>query len=207
MRYLIVLSVLILAAGTARAQVAAEVRPCLECHSLDGLRKHPEAPILHGQDRRYLMQQLTSFQRDVCVSCQGFVRLERKHPVMSDQAHALEKSALPVIAEYFANRECMSARAVDLAADLPKPPNDLIAECFFCHGYEGHNKLAFVPNLAGQRAAYLRNQLREFRDTKQADLYKLERGRSHPMMTRRGARLDDAEIDALATYFAGRTCR
>ena len=200
----------ILAAGTPGAWAESppyEVRPCLECHGPAGLAKHPGVPFLFGQDRNYLMQQIAAFQREVVPYASGFVRLERKHPVMSKQAPALPRGDVPLVVDYFSQLSCISARGFDNAPQAPEPPRDVIAHCYFCHGYGGHNHLAFVPNLAGQRAGYLREQLHLFRDTKRVDVYTLEQGRSHPMMTRQGSKLTDKQIDAIADYFAGLPCR
>lgn len=64
--------------------------------------------------------------------------------------------------------------------------------CFFCHGVHGQSQNAWYPSLSGQPATYLAAQLRAFA----ADQ------RRNAAMGPLSRELDDAKIDALATYFA-----
>lgn len=64
--------------------------------------------------------------------------------------------------------------------------------CFNCHGKEGNSKNSNFPILAGQKPAYLVNQLRAFRDG----------ARKNGMMQNMAANLTDQEINNLAAYFA-----
>lgn len=182
-------------------------RSCLECHSLPGLREHPQAPLLHGQDKRYLTHQITAFQRGLVPGQGGFARLDRKHPVMSGKAKQLDSKDMDAVAGWFSAHACLSARTIDAAPETPRPPDALVSRCLFCHGQGGRNQHAYVPNLAGQRRAYLENQLRSFRDTTWRDAVGPEASRHHSMMSRQGAYLTDADIGVLAGYFAGLPCR
>jgi cytochrome c553 len=70
---------------------------------------------------------------------------------------------------------------------------DLIAEaCAPCHGDDGIAKSIDVPNLAGQHSIYLYNQLRAFRSGK----------RPHKEMLYMSRQMTDAEMRAIANYFA-----
>lgn len=64
--------------------------------------------------------------------------------------------------------------------------------CFFCHGTRGQSRNAAYPSLSGQPAAYLAAQLRAFATDTRRNAYMGPLSRA----------LDDAQIDALATYFA-----
>jgi len=64
--------------------------------------------------------------------------------------------------------------------------------CFGCHGAEGNSKNANFPGLAGQKPAYIANQLRAFR----------KGTRKNGMMQNMAANLTDQEINDLAAYFA-----
>lgn len=89
--------------------------------------------------------------------------------------------------------------AVVLAALLPPASADdadlsaLVLECEPCHGLDGIAKDSEVPHLAGQNELYLLNQLRAFHDG----------SRRHKEMRVMTRRMSDAEIEALAAYFAG----
>jgi cytochrome c553 len=193
-------------AASAAADEALSVNECLGCHGLPGLHRSPALPLLFGQDRHYLEIQMTAFQRDFIGTQGGFLRLDRKHPVMSAEAPRIGKKEIPVIAAWLARQPCISAGDVDGAGEAEALPAHG-AVCLTCHGQGGRSVIAFVPRLAGQRAAYLRAQLIAFRDFTRAEKTDLGRQRTHNMMTRQGGYLDDAAIDGLAAYFAGQSCR
>ena len=77
------------------------------------------------------------------------------------------------------------------AAQEPAPPKKASA-CVPCHGVKGLSQAPDAPNLAGQPAIYLVAQLRAFRD----------RSRRHETMNVMAATLSDADIEALAAWFA-----
>lgn len=64
--------------------------------------------------------------------------------------------------------------------------------CAACHGRDGISMAPNAPNLAGQPADYLAEQLRAYRDGE----------RAHEQMTLIAQSLEDGEIDDLAAYFA-----
>ena len=66
--------------------------------------------------------------------------------------------------------------------------------CRLCHGVEGLSVAGDVPNLAGQRKAYLMAQLTAFRDGR----------RKNELMNAVAAQLAPDEIEALATYWSTR---
>ena len=68
--------------------------------------------------------------------------------------------------------------------------------CVACHGEDGVGRDPSWPNLAGQKAAYLANQLAAFRDGT----------RRNDMMTPLVTELSDADIDALAAWYAAQPC-
>ncbi len=70
---------------------------------------------------------------------------------------------------------------------------EIIGEsCVFCHGERGEASNPVYPRLAHQNRDYLVKQLRNFRDGK----------RKSDIMNEQAAGLTDAEIEALAEYFA-----
>ena len=196
---------LIVAGGSAFASVS--VKECEGCHGSPGLLRNPEVPFLYGQDRRYLIHQMTAFQKGFAGTDQGFQRLIRKHPVMSREAPKMELKEIPVIAEWFSRRLCRNAADIDPAPAKPVAQPARAAFCMTCHGRGGRSTASYVPKLAGQRAAYLRAQLYAFRDSKRPDQAEPGRVRSHRMMSRQGSYLTDADIDALAAFFSGQSCR
>jgi cytochrome c553 len=65
--------------------------------------------------------------------------------------------------------------------------------CAGCHGFDGHSSNDLWPNLAGQKATYLANQIKAFRYGKRND----------PTMAPMVASLTDQDADDLAAYYAG----
>lgn len=193
-------------AAPAEPPLAAAV-PCLPCHGREHLHEKPQVPSILGQDVRYLIHQITAFQRDFCPSCSGFTRLERKHPVMSAEAPKVVHEDIEAVADYFSRQACVNARDLDGGPSDPLPQPPLANRCFLCHGEAGRSRHAFIPTLAGQRRTYLSAQLKSFRDTRWIDLTRPGQSRVHSMMTRQGQRLNDAEIDGLAAYFSSQPCR
>jgi cytochrome c553 len=79
-----------------------------------------------------------------------------------------------------------------VAADLEAGKARAQSVCAACHGANGVSVSDSIPNLAGQRAAYLENQLRAWKDG----------SRKNPLMNAIGAQLAGDEIANLAAYFS-----
>lgn len=80
------------------------------------------------------------------------------------------------------------ARAADVAAGKAKAE----AVCAACHGANGVSVGAAIPNLAGQKVAYLSAQLKAFKAST----------RKNPMMNAIAAQLAAKDIDDVAAFFA-----
>ncbi len=78
------------------------------------------------------------------------------------------------------------------AADLEAGKAKVQAVCAACHGANGVSVSDAIPNLAGQRAAYLESQLRAWKDG----------SRKNPVMNAIGAQLSADEMGNVAAYFA-----
>ncbi len=73
----------------------------------------------------------------------------------------------------------------------------LSANCTACHGPGGESTNPVWPNLAGQHATYLINALQAFKSG----------ARPNEMMGGMAAGLNDADMENLAAYFSGRSCK
>ena len=69
--------------------------------------------------------------------------------------------------------------------------------CSSCHGLEGRSVNPTFPILAGQQHDYLVAQLKAFRDKTRADPH------AHTYMWGMAAKLSDATIEGVASYYAG----
>lgn len=64
--------------------------------------------------------------------------------------------------------------------------------CAACHGAKGISGNDIWPNLAGQKAGYLKKQMKAFRDGDRKD----------PMMSPMASGLSDEDIDNLAAFYS-----
>ncbi|NOY67828.1 MAG: cytochrome c4 [Gammaproteobacteria bacterium] len=71
------------------------------------------------------------------------------------------------------------------------------AACAACHGADGNSAAAINPNLAGQSAAYMVKQLKEFKSKK----------RDNPTMFGMASGLSDQDMEDLAAYFASQKAK
>ncbi|MBO1927724.1 cytochrome c [Thiomicrorhabdus sp. 6S2-11] len=71
------------------------------------------------------------------------------------------------------------------------------ATCVGCHGADGNSMVPNFPKIAGQHAAYLEKQLKDFRDgfRKDATMVPFAKG------------LTDEEIKELAAFYAAQTAK
>ncbi len=56
-----------------------------------------------------------------------------------------------------------AAAASAQAADLARAEEIVQGQCFICHGMEGESSSPVFPRLAGQHAAYIERQLRDYK--------------------------------------------
>ena len=81
------------------------------------------------------------------------------------------------------------------AADVEAGKSKVAAVCAACHGANGISVSDAIPNLAGQKSAYLEAQLRAWKDG----------SRKNPIMNAIGGQLTPDEIANVAAYFATQT--
>ena len=87
---------------------------------------------------------------------------------------------------------CTICLASQAQTPLPSPPANIEA-CRACHGAVGVSINPAIPNLAGQKPAYLEAQLKAFR----------AKDRNNDFMNVIAGQLSDAEIRAFAAYWSG----
>lgn len=83
----------------------------------------------------------------------------------------------------------LASVSAPLAAQSQEPPNPL---CIECHNSDGNSTNPEYPKLAGLGAAYITKQIKDFKKYK----------RVSEIMGPMSAKIDDAEIGALAAYFS-----
>ncbi len=103
--------------------------------------------------------------------------------ILTASVVALTLASLPVLAR---GTHTIPAHARDLA----------IGTCSACHGTDGNSKNPMFPRLAGQKAWYIRQQLKQFRSHTRGDAYAVS------YMWGMTAQLSNKTIAALADYFS-----
>jgi cytochrome c553 len=186
------------ATGSAVAQGNAEAGQaktavCAACHGPTGNDSLlPNVPKLGGQGERYLTKQMQDIKSGA-----------RNVPLMAGMLNALSDQDIADVAAYFASQPAPQG-AVDpakreLGEALFRAGNAAIgvAACTACHAPNGAgNHAAGYPALSGQDVAYTELQLKAFRAGERAN-------DEAEVMRTTAARLNDAEIAALASFVSG----
>ncbi len=175
------------AAGKAKAAV------CGACHGADGNSANGEWPKLAGQHAAYLEAQLHAFKSG-----------ERNNPIMMGQVASLSDADMKNLSAFYATQALKYGVAdpakVDQGASLFRggKAETGVPACSACHGPQGlGNAAAAYPAVGGQHAAYTAAQLKAYRAGTRAGTD------SAKMMSNVAAGLNDADIEALASYLAG----
>lgn len=151
---------------------------CLGCHGIPNYKNaYPNysVPKLTGQHPQYLGNALKAYRSG-----------ERGHATMNAQASALSDGDIADVAAYLAGQQLKAG-----AAPVGTPPK-AAAICTSCHGQDGVGITPDYPTLAGQHADYIARALQEYK----------KGGRKNPIMAGFAAQLSDADIQAVAEYYA-----
>lgn len=175
------------------ANGATLVTACAACHGQSGNEMLVAGTAkLGGQHENYLFKQLQDIQSGM-----------RQVPLMAGQLDNFDDQDLADIAAYFASLDKPLGATLETAVELGQTlyragnPDIGVAACAACHSPTGSgNSGAAYPMLSGQDPGYTETQLRAFRDgSRSNDL--------SSVMRTIVARLNDAEIQALASYVSG----
>lgn len=166
---------------------------CGACHGADGNSLVPAFPKLAGQNVNYLVKQM----KDIMSGA-------RSVPAMAGQLDGKSDQDLMDIAAYFAGQKGSVGETkkelVTLGEMLYRAGNkDIgVAACTACHSPTGSgNSAAGYPALSGQHADYVAMQLKAFRDGQRTN------DGDAKIMSGVTYRLNNAEIEALASYIQG----
>lgn len=168
-----------LAAGDAE-RGAKLAYTCLGCHAIPNYKNtYPtySVPKLRGQTPEYIV-----------LALQAYRNKERSHGTMHAQAISMSDQDMADIAAYFAGPVVKSDPAAQPVGTAP----DAAAVCVSCHGTDGVGITPEYPTLAGQHADYLRRALTDYK----------RGGRKNAVMAGFAGGLSDADIAALARYYA-----
>jgi len=166
---------------------------CAMCHGLDGRSGNQWIPRLDIQPQAYLERTLLAYADGA-----------RSSGIMHMAASRFPEADLVELAAWFAGRESVTdpaTRNLDAAvvaegANLASRGTRDVPACTSCHGPKAGPRAEDFPRLAGQSQLYLAQQLRLWRDGDRGGA-----GRAN-LMAKSAQDLSDADIAALAAYFA-----
>ncbi len=168
--------------------------PCQACHGLNGEGNEAGGyPRLAGMNAEYLAHQLKSFKNG-----------SRKNPVMAPQAASLTDAQVKAVANYYAQLPVPVVQAPTPPAELMTAGeslarngrwSDTIPACIQCHGPHGQGVDPYFPDIAGQHASYIAHQLKAWQSGQRSN-------DPNGLMAAVAKRLSDADIKAVAAYFA-----
>lgn len=150
----------------------AEVATCAACHGAKGTAIAPTFPNLAGQNYNYLLKTLEDFRT-------GKRKNATMTPMIATVPVAPGNANLKQLATYFSEQPLDEAKTPGAAAGpitraqavagytLYFQGNEKagVPSCVACHAMSGTGDASMaVPRLAGQNAAYLADQLKQFAD-------------------------------------------
>jgi cytochrome c553 len=192
------------------ARIAAQgvpgtaVAACASCHGANGEGTAAAGfPRLAGQSAAYLAKQIENFAQN-----------SRNNPVMSPIAKAMNAEQNMATSAYYASLAAGTPGKTGTAAApaaggaragttargrmLASVGDDAlqVQACANCHGPGGVGEGTAYPYLAGQHASYLTSALAEWKSGSRNN-------DPSGQMQRIASRLNDADVAALAVYYAG----
>ena len=190
-------AVLVLVAGLSHAQ-ADEARAkkiiggsCFLCHGAEGESASEVFPRLAGQNAEYIAKQFENFKSG-----------KRKSSAMAPMVAELSPDDMAALGRFYGSRPPHKEAPKDapLAAVgqyIYSQGNRFsgVPACASCHGPDGAGSNA-LPRLAGQHAAYLDNQLKQFN--------KRERNNDNAVMHTVVEKMTPLEMAAVSEYLSGK---
>jgi cytochrome c553 len=149
------------AAAVTPEQVAGTLHVCSSCHGFDGRSISPTFPRLAGQQKDYLVAQLTAFRDKTRADPHARTYMWGMAAHLSDQMiqaiAAYYSAQFPVAGTPGASPQ-ITAGAKLFAEGIP---SGHVPACVLCHGAKAAGN-GPIPRLAGQHQAYLVRQLEAF---------------------------------------------
>ncbi len=168
------------AAGLSAAVAAGKAASagCAGCHGADGNATTAGMPRLAAQDAQYLAAALKAYRDG-----------SRSHAAMQALVATLRDADIENLAAFYS---VQAPRVPKLRAALSL--QEWVERCNRCHDPRVENPLIAFPKIKGQPAGYIAKALKAYRAEDGA--------RVSSMMHAMAASLSDAEIEAIAAYYA-----
>jgi cytochrome c553 len=157
----------------------AAAAACAGCHGAGGNSQIPGMPNLTAQAPEYFVATMHAYQSG-----------GRPGNMMTGLVVSMDEETIQNLALYYALQEPRRTSMVG-SGDV-EAGRTAAQACASCHGADGNTERADMPTLAGQDALYLATSLKAYRQGQ----------RDHDQMVTASTELSDAEIDALAAFYA-----
>jgi len=170
--------------GGDAAAGEAKAADCVGCHGPGGISAVPTVPTLAGQKAAYLAEAFAAYKAGA-----------RDEPMMGSFAKMASDQDAANLVAYYSGLKCESSLIADKQAT--SPGRATAARCIACHGADGVSANPAWPNLVGLSKQYLIAALNAYRDG----------GRKNAIMAGTANKLSDPDIEDVAAYYAGASCR
>jgi cytochrome subunit of sulfide dehydrogenase len=183
-------------ATASASDVAKMVAPCFECHGEAGVSTAAEVPSIAGYSEEYFSYSLQMYQEGdrPCIDAEFRTGSKKgQRTSMCEIVKGMTDSDFETMAEYFAARKFVRSEQAFDAGLAGKGKAIHRDKCDECHGRSGSDPKDDACILAGQKIAYLREQLRFVRNG--------QRFTSKKMKARLQTMSDD-DIEAVIHYYA-----
>lgn len=171
-----------LCSAQAEDGIEAMVKTCYSCHGANGVSVTPATPSIGGQPEAYIRKALLEWKAGV-----------RHSATMGGLAKGYSDEQVSALAAYL-SRQPWTPASQNLDANLVNAGKVVSERCAGCHGDTGAASDGEMPNLNGQWAHYLEQELHEYRDD------------SEPLPNKKmrnvAKKLSEEEIKAVAAFFA-----
>lgn len=170
---------------------------CVTCHGDKGIASTRNAPTLAGNNANYLYKTLMDYQTGLRNEGNG------KADVMRAVTQPMSKQDMADLAAYYAAQTLPAVKLTPTDNATMKlikrgDPKRLLTSCAACHGLHGQGgqQAKSTPVLAGMESSYFVRAMHAYRDGLRVN--DVDKG-----MAQFAKQLTDAEINALAAYYAG----
>ncbi|MBU1424497.1 MAG: c-type cytochrome [Gammaproteobacteria bacterium] len=177
------------------ADVAKLVEPCFSCHGKNGNSADPDVPNIASYSEDYLTKTLKRYQDKERPCIETEIRSGSKKGTKTDMckiAAALSEDDIDQIGGFFVAQTFERTPQAFDAGLAEKGKSIHNKRCYTCHSEGGSEPSDHAGILAGQKMAYLRQQIKFFREGKR------------PMNKKMKPKLeatDDSEIEAVINYY------
>ena len=151
---------------------------CIACHGVNGISANDNWPNLAGQQVGYLVKEISAFRDGI--------RVDPAMPAVLLEGATDQQ--IEALATYFSKlKPAKPTKTEDTFAG-----QNVRATCVSCHGMTGNTVSPLWANLAGQKEAYLKKQLMDYKSGK----------REHAIMQVIANELSDQQIADVAKYYS-----